>query len=153
MEGCGVPLTVVAAEDDEDDRLLIEEAFRNNCGCLTLHFTHDGLELLEYLTKADISKPALILIDLNMPRMGGIEAVEKIKANDKLRDIPIIVLTTSDDEETIVKSYCSGVNSYIRKPMSFSELEHIVNIIGQYWCEVVSLPGKGGFRTQVDCGN
>ena len=146
MENCGaqVPITVVVAEDDEDDRLLIEEAFRANCQCLTLHFTKDGVELLEYLTTNEVSKPCLILIDLNMPRMGGIEAVEKIKSNDKLKDIPIIVLTTSNDEDTIALSYCSGANSYIRKPMSFSQLEHIVNIIGQYWCEVVLLPGKRG---------
>jgi two-component system, response regulator len=149
VESCGVqvPITVVVAEDDEDDRLLIQEAFRANCQCLTLHFTNDGLELLEYLTSDGASKPCLILIDLNMPKMGGLEAVEKIKSNDKLKDIPIIVLTTSDDEDTIAKSYCSGVNSYIRKPMSFSQLEHIVNIIGQYWCEVVLLPGKRGCGT------
>ncbi|MGO9315019.1 MAG: response regulator [Syntrophobacteraceae bacterium] len=149
MESCGVqvPITVVVAEDDEDDRLLIAEAFRANCQCLTLHFTHDGVELLEYLTKTEVSKPCLILIDLNMPKMGGIEAVEKIKSNDKLKDIPIIVLTTSDDEETVAKSYCSGANSYIRKPMSFSQLEHIVDIIGKYWCEVVLLPGRVGCGT------
>jgi two-component system response regulator len=74
VESCGVqvPITVVVAEDDEDDRLLIQEAFRTNCQCLTLHFTNDGLELLEYLTKTGVSKPCLILIDLNMPKMGGI---------------------------------------------------------------------------------
>jgi len=149
MDSCGVqvPITVVVAEDDEDDRLLIEEAFRDNCQCLALHFTHDGVELLEYLTKTEVPKPCLILIDLNMPKMGGIEAVEKIKSNDRLKDIPIIVLTTSDDEDTIAKSYCSGVNSYIRKPMSFDQLEHIVTIIGKYWCEVVLLPGKRGCDT------
>ena len=70
--------------------------------------------------------------------------MKQIKSNDKLKDIPIIVLTTSYDEDTIATSYCSGVNSYIRKPMSFSQLEYIVNIIGQYWCEVVLLPGKCG---------
>jgi two-component system, response regulator len=147
MESCKVPTTVVVAEDDEDDRLLIEQAFSSSCQCLKLHFAHDGLELLEYLKNGGVAKPCLILIDLNMPKMGGIEALERIRSDARLKDIPVIVLTTSDEEDSVVTTYCKGANSYIRKPMLFSELEHIVDIIGKYWCQIVLLPSKGECQT------
>jgi two-component system response regulator len=143
MDSCELPTTVVVAEDDEDDRLLIEQAFSGYCQCVKLHFVHDGSELMAHLNNGGAAKPCLILMDLNMPKMGGIEALDKIRSDARFKDIPVIVLTTSDEEDTITKSYCKGANSYIRKPMTFSELEQIVDIIGKYWCKVVLLPSRG----------
>jgi two-component system response regulator len=141
MGSCKMPTTVVVAEDDEDNRLLIKQAF-TRCQGLDLHFAHNGLELLEYLKSGELTKPCLILLDLKMPKMGGIEAFERIKSDDRLKDIPIILMTESDDENILVRSYSIGVSSYIRKAMLFKELEYIVSIIGRYWCEIVLPPGK-----------
>lgn len=142
MAHCRVPTTVVVADDDEDDKLLIKEAFSNECQCLKLHFVEDGAELLDYLDSQHPVQPALIFLDLNMPRMNGAEALERIKKDMRHKDIPIIMFTTSSEEDNVAKAYCLGASSYIRKPNTYEELQHIINIVGQYWCEVVLLPNK-----------
>jgi two-component system, response regulator len=139
------PFTILMADDDPDDRLLVKEAFEENHLLNPLETVADGEELLDYLNKrgkfAEIAvRPSLILLDLNMPRKSGTEALKEIKSNPDLRTIPIIVLTTSKAEEDILKSYDLGVNSFIVKPVTFDALVEIVKQLGNYWFEIVKLP-------------
>ena len=147
----GTAIRILLAEDDDDDYLLTTQAFTENRLANQLHRVHDGVELLEYLHKvgvyaepASAPAPSLILLDLNMPRMDGREALREIKSDDRLRRLPIVVLTTSHAQEDIVRSYDLGVNSFISKPVSFHGLVDAVKVLGRYWFEVVELP-------QEDC--
>lgn len=141
------PVTILMADDDEDDRLLTQDAFKEYRVCNDLRFVEDGEELMEYLHgKGKFSdpqsspRPGLILLDLNMPRKDGREALEEIKSDPNLRSIPVVVLTTSKAEEDIVRSYDLGVNSFITKPVTFEGLVEVVKTIGKYWIEIVELP-------------
>jgi CheY-like chemotaxis protein len=143
----GKSMTIVVAEDDPDDRLLIEDAFEESSTPGELHFVQDGEELLQYLRReADWSSldgqplPALVLLDLNMPKLDGREALKKIKNDENLCVIPIVVLTTSKAEEDVQSSYQSGVNSYLSKPRTFEGLVEIVKTLNQYWMSTVRLP-------------
>ena len=143
------PLPILMAEDDEDDRLLAQDAFVESKLSNPVFFVHDGEELLDYLynrgryaSKEKFPLPGLILLDLNMPRKDGREALKEIKSDAKLRQIPIIVLTTSKEEEDIVRSYSLGVSSFITKPVTFEQLVEVIQCIGQYWFEIVSMPHK-----------
>jgi CheY-like chemotaxis protein len=145
------PVTIVIAEDDEDDYILTRDAFAESRLINNLIWVHDGEELLDYLTRhgeyaapESSPRPALILLDLNMPRMDGREALERIKSDASLRSIPVVVLTTSRAEEDIVRSYDLGVNSFIQKPVSFSDFTHALRLLGTYWLEVVALPPETG---------
>ncbi len=146
---CNLPTTILVADDDEDDRLLIKDAFSNSCQCVKLTFLKDGVSLIDYLDAEKAIKPALIMLDLNMPRMNGIQALEILKSDSRLKDIPVIILTTSSEDDIIAETYCKGASSFIRKPQLFSELEQIVSIVSQYWCKIVLLPRKADceFRT------
>ncbi len=144
---------ILVADDDPDDCLLTREAFQVSKIVNTIHFVHDGEQLMSYLRRLppydnDVTHPipGLILLDLNMPLKDGREALAEIKADEKLRAIPIVVLTTSSAEEDIVRSYCDGVNSFITKPVSFAGLQEVVGNIGRYWLEIVDLP-TGAFKT------
>jgi CheY-like chemotaxis protein len=135
------------ADDDEDDRLLAEDALRENRLVNDLRFVEDGEELMEYLLQQgkysdprDAPRPGLILLDLNMPRKDGREALEEIKSNDLLRRIPVVILTTSKAEEDILKTYDLGVNSFITKPVTFDGLVELMQLLGRYWFEIVELP-------------
>ncbi len=136
---------ILLADDDEDDRFLTCEAFRQHFPASQLSFVEDGEELLDYLTHSgqyagtNHPLPDLILLDLNMPRKDGREALQQIKTNEQLRPIPIIVLTTSDAQDDIDQSYSNGANSFITKPASFHRLSQICQTIGQYWFSVVTL--------------
>ncbi len=137
------------AEDDSDDRLLIKEAFRKSDVINTLHFVEDGVELLEYLRRqrkfdnhASNPTPDVILLDLNMPRKDGREALQEIKTDPHLRHIPVVVLTTSKAEEDILLSYDIGAASYITKPLTFDRLVEIITGLKQYWEQIVQLPAK-----------
>ncbi|MDQ8195541.1 response regulator [Coraliomargarita sp. SDUM461004] len=140
----------VIAEDDEDDQFLIKEALES-CGVRNPYvFVNDGVELLDYLNQelnqktADMEAPALIiLLDLNMPRMDGREALRKLKADPVLRRIPVVILTTSKSDEDIVRSYESGVNSFVTKPVSFEGLVSVIAELKRYWIEVVEIPKPG----------
>ena len=141
------PITILMAEDDPDDRLLTEEAFSEALLANDLRFVEDGEELMDYLYRrgkyADASNsphPGLILLDLNMPRKDGREALEEIKANPNLRRIPIVVLTTSKAEEDILRTYDLGVSGFITKPVQFESLVEVVKVLGKYWFEIVELP-------------
>lgn len=141
------PITILMADDDEDDRLLTQDALAESRVLNELHFVEDGVELLEYLErkgkfedKSSSPRPGLILLDLNMPRMDGREALEAIKANPNLKGIPVVILTTSKQEEDMVKGYNLGAASYITKPVTFDGLVDLMKALGKYWVEFVELP-------------
>lgn len=141
------PITILMADDDEDDRLLTQDALAESRVLNELHFVEDGVELLEYLERKgkfeqkDTSpRPGLILLDLNMPRMDGREALQAIKANPCLKGIPVVILTTSKQEEDMVKGYDLGAASYITKPVTFDGLVELMKALGKYWVEFVELP-------------
>jgi CheY-like chemotaxis protein len=142
-------ITILMADDDPDDQMLTRDAFSECRLANDLHTVADGEELLEYLHRQGRYTqlkgeplPGLILLDLNMPRKDGREALKEIKADPALRRIPIIVLTTSKAEEDILRSYDLGVNSYVTKPVTFESLVEMVKVLGRYWFEVVELPPK-----------
>lgn len=134
------------ADDDEDDRMMTEQAMRKNHLANEIRFVVDGEDLMNYLnhkgeyTEDNSPTPDLILLDLNMPKKNGMEALKEIKAEKKFKCIPIIVLTTSSAEEDIVYSYDLGVSSFITKPVTFDGLVKVVKEIDNYWFEVVKLP-------------
>lgn len=143
-----MPAAIVMADDDPDNRELAHEAFAEARFANPLHFVRDGQELLDFLRgtgahpeRSRQPEPCLVLLDLNMPRMGGHEALAEIRADAKLRHIPVVVLTTSKAEEDVVRSYQLGANSYIVKPVTFAELVEVVRDIGRYWFHRVELPG------------
>lgn len=133
------PLTILLADDDEDDRMMATEALTEAGVENPLVCVEDGVELLDYLFGTGCHEsqppplPGLILLDLNMPRMDGREALERIKADDALRMIPIVILTTSQAEEDVFRTYNLGVNSFITKPIHFDELVSVMALLGQYW--------------------
>jgi CheY-like chemotaxis protein len=141
------PILILMAEDDADDRLLVKEALEESRVLNELRFVADGEELLEYLrgegryaAEGSSPRPGLVLLDLNMPRKDGREALREIKADPGLRRIPIVVMTTSKAEEDIFRSYDSGASSYITKPVTFDRLVELMKTLGQYWIEFVELP-------------
>jgi CheY-like chemotaxis protein len=154
MKVNGRPITILLAEDDPDDRLMATEALEESRLANDLKIVEDGEELMDYLYKRgkfsqlkEWHLPGLILLDLNMPRKDGREALQEIKADPNLRRIPIVVLTTSDEEEDIYRTYDLGVNSFITKPVSFEGLVEIMKTLKLYWFEIVELPGERGGET------
>lgn len=152
MPKSGTPITILLADDDPDDRLMCTEALAESRLANELHTVADGEELLEYLrrrgryapgTGKPAPRPGLILLDLNMPRKDGREALAEIKADPTLRSIPVVVLTTSKAEEDVYRSYDLGVNSFITKPVTFAALVDVMTALGRYWFEIVELP-RGG---------
>jgi CheY-like chemotaxis protein len=140
-------VNILIAEDDPDDRLMTQDAFRENHLKNELFFVEDGEQLMNYLNgkgkykdREKFPLPGLILLDLNMPRKDGREALKEIKSDQLLRRIPIIVLTTSKAEEDVLKTYDLGVNCFITKPVTFQGLLEVTNIFGKYWFEIVELP-------------
>ena len=140
-------ITILMAEDDPEDQMLTREGFEESRLANDLYFVEDGEELLDYLHRRgkfsdpqQSPRPGLILLDLNMPRKDGREALKEIKADPDLRSIPIVVLTTSKAEEDIVRSYDLGANSYITKPVTFEGLVAVLKTLGRYWFEIVELP-------------
>jgi len=139
------PITILLADDDPDDRLLVQEAFEENRLINELATVEDGEELMDFLRKegkyADSTvMPGLILLDLNMPRKSGLEALREIKGDEKLRRLPVVILTTSKAEEDIIRSYDLGVNSFIVKPVTFEALVELVKDLDKYWFQIVELP-------------
>ncbi len=147
MNKPGKLITILLADDDPDDRQMTQEALSECRLANEMHVVEDGEELLDYLFRrnkyANLAKeplPGLILLDLNMPRKDGREALKEIKANPDLRRIPVVVLTTSKAEEDILRTYDLGVNSYITKPVTFDSLVDTIKVLGRYWFEIVELP-------------
>jgi CheY-like chemotaxis protein len=143
------PITILLADDDADDRMLARDALVESRVANDLHFVEDGEQLLDYLYRRgqyaspeSSPRPGLILLDLNMPRKDGREALQEIKADPSLRHIPIVVLTTSKAEEDIYRTYDLGVNSFITKPVTFDGLVKVMKVLGRYWFEIVELPPR-----------
>ncbi|MEL6751552.1 MAG: response regulator [Pseudomonadota bacterium] len=139
------PLPILIADDDPDDRMMIAEAFEEASLCNPLVFAEDGIDLLEQLRGEngnERANPGLILLDLNMPRMDGRTALEEIRKDADLRRIPVVVLTTSQAEEDILRTYDLGVNSFITKPVTFEGLVKVVQVLNSYWIEIVALPER-----------
>ncbi|MEM7425611.1 MAG: response regulator [Pseudomonadota bacterium] len=134
------PIRIIIAEDDPDDRLLIDEAFQESDFSHEIEFVGNGEELLARLADPVAATPGLILLDLNMPKMDGRQALARLKADQETRRIPVIVLTTSNSEEDIERTYDLGVSSYITKPSNFEGLQEIVKHLNAYWSTLVTLP-------------
>ncbi|HEY2161916.1 MAG TPA: response regulator [Solirubrobacteraceae bacterium] len=144
-------VTILMADDDEEDCELTRDALQDARLANEMRFVYDGQELMDYLRRegpyADVSvdapRPGIILLDLNMPKKDGREALAEIKADDSLRRIPIVVLTTSKDEEDVLRTYDLGVNSFITKPVTFAGLVEVMRTWTRYWLEIVELPIDG----------
>jgi CheY-like chemotaxis protein len=143
MNAAARPVTVLLVEDDPGDVLLIREAFANHKLNNTLLVASDGVEALELLRSPDTERPDLVLLDLNLPRKDGREVLREIKADDALRSIPVVVLTTSDAEEDILRSYDLHANAYVTKPVDFDRFIDVVRQIDDFFVSVVKLPGRG----------
>lgn len=148
VEPFAKPITILLVDDDEEDRELARDALTDSRLANDMQFAVDGQDLLDYLRRQgrwsdpaiDAPRPGLILLDLNMPRMDGREALAALKADESLRQIPVIVLTTSKSEEDVFRTYDLGVNSFITKPVSFGGLVEVMRTWTQYWLEIVELP-------------
>ena len=147
------PITILMADDDEDDRMLTRYACEENQLANNLNFVQDGEELIDYLKhrgeyadQKPSPRPGLILLDLNMPKKDGREALKEIKADPILRRIPVVVLTTSNAEQDVRSTYDLGANSFITKPATFESLVDLVEVLVKYWFDIVELPpaGNGG---------
>jgi CheY-like chemotaxis protein len=141
---------ILIAEDDEEDRMLARDALEESRLANPIHFVEDGVELLDFLHRRGpyappeaAPRPGLILLDINMPRMTGLEALREIKEDPELRRIPVIILTTSRADEDIIRSYDLGVNSFISKPVTFEGLVGVMRLVGTYWFEIVDLAPEG----------
>jgi two-component system, response regulator len=152
-------LMILMAEDDADDRLLVREAWEESRLANELRFVEDGEELMDYLhhsgrhaDPASSPRPDLVLLDLNMPRKGGRECLEEIKKDPGLKDIPVVILTSSKEEEDVVRSYDLGVNSYIMKPVTFERMLEIVTGLDRYWFQIVELPASTEQRRRSAAG-
>ncbi len=143
----GEPARILLVEDDPGDQELIRWAAQENALEASLHIVSDGEEAMDYLLRrgsyadpADSPRPDLILLDLNMPKLDGKQVLKQIRAHAELRRIPVVVLTTSDQEQDIVSSYDLGCSSFITKPAETHELVRCVGGLASYWFELVSLP-------------
>jgi CheY-like chemotaxis protein len=149
MSKSATPITILYADDDAEDRMLVKDAWEESHVANEMAFVEDGEELMDYLHRrgkytglANTRLPGLILLDLNMPRKDGREALKEIKSDPVLRSIPIVVLTTSKAEEDIFRAYDLGVNSFIVKPVTFQSLVDLTVVLNRYWFEIVELPSQ-----------
>ena len=149
----GRPITILMADDDEDDRDLTRDALEDTEYIERMRFVVDGQDLIDYLRSAGPyaspqsgthPRPSIILLDLNMPRKDGREALAEIKSDLNLRRIPVVVLTTSSDDQDVRHAYDLGANSYITKPVTGSKLNEVLTALAEYWSEVVVLPDPAG---------
>ena len=143
----GNPIVILRADDDADDRMLTRDALEESRVLNELRFVEDGEELMDYLRRngkyanaAASPRPGLILLDLNMPKKDGREALKEIKSDPNFRRIPVVIMTTSKAEEDIFRSYDFGASSFITKPVTFDRLVELMRTLGEYWVEFVELP-------------
>ena len=140
------PMTILIADDDTDDRLFMDRALRESGYTQLVQFVEDGEELMDYLRRQgrfsenNAPWPDLLILDLNMPRKNGFQALSEIKADPKLRRLPVVVMTTSSAEEDVLKTYTLGVNSFVTKPFNFNRLVEMVSALKTYWLDTVKLP-------------
>ena len=146
MHRKSVSMTILIADDDSDDRMLLEQAMRQNGYHQDIRFVEDGEELMEYLRRQgryneqNAPWPNMLILDLNMPRKNGFQALTEIKDDPRLRRLPVIVMTTSSADEDIARTYNSGVNSFVTKPFNFNRLVEMVGTLKTYWIDTVKLP-------------
>ncbi|WP_181307077.1 response regulator [Rufibacter sp. XAAS-G3-1] len=140
-------IVILIADDDAEDRMLVKDALEENRLTNEIQFVENGEELIDYLhnrgrftDKTLFPTPGLILLDLNMPKKDGREALKEIKSDEHLRVIPVVVLTTSKAEEDILRTYDLGVSSFITKPVTFAALVDVMKTLTKYWFEIVELP-------------
>ncbi|MEO5671723.1 MAG: response regulator [Ramlibacter sp.] len=143
----GKPLDILLVEDNPGDMRLTQEALKEGCVNCKLHWVKDGVEAMDFLFRrgeyADAVRPDLILLDLNLPRMDGREVLGSIKADAKLRRIPVVILTTSKAEEDIIRSYDLYANCYMTKyPVDLDSFIEVIRSIDRFWLASVSLPPK-----------
>lgn len=138
------PITILMAEDNPTDVMLTKEALAHAKVLNSLHVVDDGIDALDFLYRrgkyVKAPHPDLILLDLNMPRKNGQEVLAEIKSDDKLKHIPVVILTTSKAEEDVVKAYGLYANCYVIKPVDFDVFAEVVRSIQQFWFSVVTLP-------------
>ena len=138
------PVVILMVEDNPTDVLIAREGFLHAKMRNTLHVADDGIEAIEFLNQrgkyVDAPRPDLIVLDLNMPRKNGQEVLAEIKADDNLKNIPVVILTTSKSEDDITKAYGLHANCYISKPVDFDEFTEVVQRIQDFWLSVVTLP-------------
>ncbi|MBU1003730.1 MAG: response regulator [Proteobacteria bacterium] len=138
------PIQILMVEDNPDDVLLTREALKDAKVRCSLNVVEDGVQALEYLNKqgeyGDATRPDIIFLDLNLPRKDGREVLEEIKADETLRSIPVVVLTTSESPEDIAQAYNSYVNCYITKPVDFDKFIKVVKYVEEFWFTIVKLP-------------
>jgi len=146
MSTDGRPIEVLLVEDDPGDELMTREAFEENKVRNNLHVARDGKEALDFLNRrgqyADAPRPDLVLLDLNLPKFDGRQVLAEIKADENLRTIPVVVLTTSAAEEDIVRSYQLHANAYVTKPVDFTRFIQVVRQIDEFFVSVVRLPAR-----------
>lgn len=147
MKEPSAPITILLVDDDADDQELAREAFAGSLLANDLHCVESGEEMLAYLRRegayakpAIAPTPGLVLLDLNMPGIGGREALQRMKADPTLKHIPVVVMTTSKADEDVLSSYQHGANSYITKPVTFAGLINVVKGLQRYWLQIVALP-------------
>lgn len=142
-----MPINVLLVEDSPGDVRLTKETLRNSKLPITLHVATDGMEAMSFLRQedknSDSPRPDFILLDLNLPRMSGREVLAEVKGDESLKTIPTIILTTSDAEADILKSYQLQANCYLTKPVKFDEFESLVKSIDDFWISKAKLPGRG----------
>jgi CheY-like chemotaxis protein len=138
------PVRILLVEDNPDDVLITRRALAKSRVANELYVVRDGQEALDHLFRGpddpDAPRPDLILLDVNLPRVNGMEVLEQIRRDDDLAVIPVIMLTASDREEDIVKSYRLGSNTYIQKPVEFAKFLQALDVLGQYWIVIAKLP-------------
>ncbi|MBC7546607.1 response regulator [Candidatus Saccharibacteria bacterium] len=149
MQDNKTEIIILMADDDDDDFLLTSKALNQSKLLITLHRVKDGEELLTYLRheapyedQSAYQRPGVILLDLNMPRKDGREALKEIKSDPMLTDIPVVVFTTSKAEADVYRTYQLGVNSFITKPVTFESLIDVMKTLGNYWFNIVTLPSN-----------
>ncbi len=146
----GTLAPILMADDDGDDKMMTEKALKENRVANSLVTVADGEELLQYLRRQgrfkNSAKPCFVLLDLNMPKVDGREALKAIKNDPDLRKIPVVILTTSQAEEDILRGYNLGANSYITKPVTFEGLVKVMSTLKNYWLEIVELPDGEPFE-------
>lgn len=139
-------MLILIADDDADDRMFLEQALRHSGYTHDIQTVEDGEDLLDYLRRQgryegnELRWPTLLILDLNMPRKNGFQALSEIKDDEKLRRLPVVVMTTSAADEDVIKTYNLGVNSFITKPFNFNRLVEIISALKIYWLETVKLP-------------
>ncbi|MGB8702675.1 MAG: response regulator [Thermosynechococcaceae cyanobacterium] len=154
MQTSGNPIVILMADDDEDDRMLTAEALEESRLSNQIHFVKDGEEAMDYLLRRGpysdpklSPRPGLILLDLNMPKKDGREVLRDIKGDPQLRRIPVVILTTSQAECDVYRSYDLGANTYIAKPVTFDSMVEVMRVLGRYWFTLVELPPESCCET------